>query len=119
MKDWPPIKAWTSLIEIDGHRHFIAINYCIHEGIRWVNMVSVLNGGLCFQVKFEILCNRKVWRPGWETLENKELIKNLKNEQLSNYLLSSIKPSCFHPSEDSGLLITKSKQKSRNWFPDT
>ena len=98
MKDWPPIKAWTSVHRIKNNRHFIAINYFISNDIYWVNLVSVIDGDLCFRVKFEELSDRSVWQPGWDYFGN-EFKDEVKHKKIIN------EPTCLHPSYDSGLLI--------------
>ena len=38
---WPPVKAWTSKVSIDGQVHFVAINYGGKLLNRWVVLMSV------------------------------------------------------------------------------
>ena len=55
--NWPPNKAWTSESSINGFHHFVAFNYGGNGNNRWVNMVSVLDGNVCFRIAWPELTN--------------------------------------------------------------
>ena len=114
MLTWPPVKAWTSLTGIKGSIYFVAINYGIEGGIRWVNLVSVVNGSLCFRISFEDLNNTDFWLPGWQEIDsNNYLKKNISSKIKQSY---NFEDACLHPSDDSGLLVSSDSTENRAWF---
>ena len=71
---WPPIKAWTSLSAINGYKYFVAINYGGFGEDRWVNLVSVLDGGFKNAIKFI----KKIWGPYFDI--NEKIIQDSKTK---------------------------------------
>ena len=110
MEEWPPVKAWTSIKKIENNRYFVAINYGTSNDICWINLVSVLDGSVCFRVTFEELSDRSIWRPGWLEIHSQSVDKD-KRLCSDNYEVG-----CLHPSDDSGLLITAENLEYRPWF---
>ena len=117
MKDWPPIKAWTSISLIKGSRHFVAINYGVQHGMRWVNLVCVVNGSLYFRVPFEDLTDVRLWLPGWQEIFRKNDI----NKDISSQIKQccNFEDACLHLSHDSGLVISSDCIDHRPWFAPT
>ena len=107
---WPPVKAWTSKVSIDGHFHFVAINYGGTLLKRWVVLMSVIDSNVVVKVTWSKLVDSSNWASGWDeinSLGSSELVNNkgeIKNNQF------------FHPSTDSGLTIPISKKTIRPWF---
>ena len=116
MKNWPPLKAWTSIYLIKGNRHFVAINYGIKNGNHWVNLVSVLNGELSIRVAFEDLKNNSLWLPGWEDLSIGNI--NYEDECKVSQEKYDFIEGCLHPSDDTGFCYEPCSQEIRKWFPD-
>ena len=114
MKDWPPIKAWTSIFLIKGSRYFVAINYGGKDCKRWVNLVSVVNGSLCFRLLFEDLNDVRLWLPGWQDIDRENFInENIPSKIKQTY---NFEDACLHPSDDSGLIISSDCTEHRPWF---
>ena len=115
MIDWPPVKAWTSIQEIKGYRHFVAINYGEQNDFLWANLVSVIDGDLILRVSFEILNDSSIWLPGWhDFICDDEHTKQIKIE-LDD--ACTFQNSCLHPSHDSGFTFACEKDQVRPWFP--
>ena len=115
---WPPNKAWTSSILRKGFRHFVAINYGGKGLNRWVNLVSVLDGKICFRVSWEEMKDKSQWVSGWEQLPREEA-NPLSDQTFRDYKLQEEdKDACLHPSEDSGLMIPSSSSIERPWFSE-
>ena len=110
MTEWPPIKAWTSISSIKGSRHFVAINYGVEHGMRWVNLVCVVNGSLYFRVPFEDLIDLRFWLPGWQEIDRKNDFPS-EIKQPCNF-----EDGCLHPSLDSGLIVSSDCIDYRPWF---
>ncbi len=116
MRDWPPVKAWTSIFPIKGRRHFVAINYGIEEGVRWVNLVCVVDGSLRFRVFFEDLNDSNSWLPGWQDIDNQNKIKEITcSKDKYSY---DFENACLHPSDDSGLSLSSRSNDYRPWCID-
>tara|TARA_B100000214_G_scaffold367852_1_gene338545 strand:- start:989 stop:1318 length:330 start_codon:yes stop_codon:yes gene_type:complete len=106
---WPPVKAWTSSKPINGHFHFVAINYGGELLKRWVTLMSVLDSSVTVKVPWSQLADSSNWVPGWDEINyekqsklvNKATVKNIEIYQLSI---------------DSGLTIPISKDSIRPWF---
>ncbi len=97
MKNWPPCKAWTSLEAKKDSIHFVAVNYGIETGKRWVNMVSVLDQEINFSITMEELNDENKWSNGW--LNNK--LDKSDQSKKSNANERKIKQiSCNHLSSD-------------------
>ena len=109
--NWPPRLSWTSISPINGMHSFVAINYGIDKDIRWVRMVSVLDGGIRFTIDFDELENPSNWLPGW--IESENIDSSILSQQSQKIVQK--KSSCLHPSEDSGLTIPLYKGNSRSW----
>ncbi len=114
MTVWPPIKAWTSVSDIKGSRHFVAINYGVEDGMRWVNLVSVVNGSLYFRIPYEDLNDLQFWLPGWQEIDRKNDI----NKDISSEIKQSCNfdDACLHLSLDSGLILSSDCIDHRPWF---
>ncbi len=107
---WPPVKAWTSKVCIEGQVYFVAINYGGELQNRWVILMSVLDSNVVVKVSWFKLLDLSNWEAGWEGRNNIEFSKtvNTKNDIKSTEL--------SHPSIDSGLTIPISKEAIRPWF---
>ncbi len=115
MKDWPPIKAWTSNYPINGHRHFVAINYYQVKNNYWVVFVSVVDSKTCFHIKFNCLKDSSDWFPGWINSGFDQELEDLKNNSFIKDC-SVLGKDCLYPSEDSGLYLPCNETKCRLWF---
>ena len=107
---WPPVKAWTSKVYIDGKVHFVAINYGGELPRRWVVLMSVLDSNVVVKVPWSQLVDSSYWEPGWDEknhIEASSLVNN--NSDVKNTEFS-------HPSVDSGLTIPISKNTIRPWL---
>ena len=112
---WPPLKAWTSKVNIYGHRHFVAINYGGKLQGRWVDLVSVIDGKILIKVNWSELQDKSRWNYGWD--ENNCL--DFLDSSDKNYNQKTIEiSSCSYPSLDSGLTIPITNKKIRPWFTD-
>ena len=47
---WPPVKAWTSKVEINNQIYFVAINYGGTLLTRWVILMSVIDSDVLVKV---------------------------------------------------------------------
>lgn len=107
---WPPVKAWTSKLSIDGIVHFVAINYGGELQNKWVILMSVLDSSLVVKVPWSQLVDSSKWESGWNEINNIEPAEFVNNK-------ADLKTSDFvHPSTDSGLTIPISKDNIRPWF---
>ena len=107
---WPPVKAWTSKIGIDGQVHFVAINYGGELLDRWVILMSVIDSSVVVKISWSQLDDLSNWEAGWNEInyrESSELV-NKKIDVKTTYLT--------HPSIDSGLTIPISEHRIRPWF---
>ena len=107
---WPPLKAWTSKIYINGQVHFVAINYGGKLLDRWVIMMSVIDSSVVVKVSWSKLVDPYYWECGWD--ENKysnsfELVKNEGETRSSEFTQLS---------SDSGLTIPITRNIIRPWF---
>ena len=64
--NWPPVKAWTSKLSIEGQIHFVAINYGGKLLERWVILMSVIDSSLVLKVRWSKLIDPLNWEPGWD-----------------------------------------------------
>ena len=107
---WPPVKAWTSIEMIDGHSHFVAINYGGELTDRWVVLMSVLDSALVVKVLWSQLIDSSKWVCGWEENNYSKTSKIVRNKD-------TIKTTyCSELSADSGLTIPITKGTIRPWF---
>ena len=107
---WPPVKAWTSKINLNGQFHFVAINYGGELLKRWVLLMSVLDSTVVVKVPWSQLIDLSNWEAGWDEInfrESSELVNNKSDVETTNF---------SHPSIDSGLTIPISKNTIRPWF---
>ena len=107
---WPPVKAWTSSIPIDGQVHFVALNYSCELPNKWVVLMSVLDSNVVVKVSWSQLVDGSNWKTGWDEMnyvESSELVNTESYVKTSDFL---------HPSHDSGLTIPISKKSIRPWF---
>ena len=107
---WPPVKAWTRKIHIDGHVHFVAINYGGELLEKWVILMSVIDSNVVIKVPWFELLDSSIWESGWDEINNKESSKQVNNKaEVCTTDLS-------YPSSDSGLTIPLNKNSIRPWF---
>jgi tryptophan-rich hypothetical protein len=107
---WPPVKAWTSKININGQLHFVAINYGGELQKRWVLLMSVLDSTVVVKVSCSQLVDLSKWEAGWDEI-NYKVSSELVNKK------SDVKTTNFsYPSIDSGLTIPISEKTIRPWF---
>ena len=107
---WPPIKAWTSKIRIDGQVYFVAINYGGKLLNRWVILMSVIDSSVVVKVPWSKLVDSSNWKSGWDEKTNLESTKLVDNKSyFKTTELSYLSP-------DSGLTIPISKNTLRPWF---
>ncbi len=107
---WPPVKAWTSKINLNGQIHFVAINYGIELSKRWVLLMSVIDSTVVVKVPWSQLVDLSKWEAGWDGTNYRE------SSELVN-IKSDVKTTRFsHPSIDSGLTIPISEKTIRPWF---
>ena len=107
---WPPVKAWTSKVYINGQVHFVAINYGGEMLKRWVVLMSVLDSSVVIKVSWNQLVDLSNWEAGWDDrnyIESSKLVDNKSHVRTAEF---------FHPSTDSGLTIPISKNTIRPWF---
>ena len=110
---WPPVKAWTSKVYLNGHIHFVAINYGGELPRRWVLLMSVLDSTVVVKVPWSQLVDLSNWKAGWDEInfrESSELVNNKIDVKTTNLT---------HPSIDSGLTIPISGKTIRPWFEET
>ena len=108
--NWPPLKAWTSKLYINGNLHFVAINYGGKLQDRWVVLMSVLDSSVVVKVSWSKLIDSSNWECGWDD-------KNaLKSSMLVNNKVEISKDIYTHPSNDSGLTIPITNNIIRPWF---
>ena len=107
---WPPVKAWTSKVYINGQVHFVAINYGGELLKRWVVLMSVLDATVVVKVLWCHLVDLSNWEAGWDQekhIESFELVNNRSDFNATDF--SDL-------SADSGLTIPISKNTIRPWF---
>ncbi len=108
---WPPVKAWTSKICIDGQVHFVAINYGGKTQDRWIVFMSVIDSSVVVKVSWPQLVDPTMWKCGWDEnsyLNSSKLVDNK----------VEIRTNCEHLSTDSGLTVPITKSIIRPWFSD-
>jgi len=109
---WPPVKAWTSKVYLNGHIHFVAINYGGELPRRWVLLMSVIDSTVVVKVPWSQLVDLSNWEAGWDEInyrESSELVNNKIDVKTTNFT---------HPSIDSGLTIPISGKTIRPWFEE-
>ena len=111
---WPPVKAWTSILFIEGQKHFVAINYGGELLDRWVIMMSVLDASLLIKVSWSQLVDPYNWKCGWDYSSD-----NLNTYKLANSKYETLESNYADPSLDSGLTIPITKNIIRPWFENT
>ena len=107
---WPPVKAWTSKLKVNGQAHFVAINYGGKLPYRWVILMSVIDSSVLVKVSWSELVNSSIWEPGWndmDYLESSKLVNTKSNEKKTIFSFLSF---------DSGLTIPITKRTIRPWF---
>ena len=107
---WPPVKAWTSKVYINGQVHFVAINYGGKLLKRWVVLMSVLDSTVVVKVSWSQLVDLSKWKAGWDEINYIESSKLVNNESDAKTIDFS------NPSTDSGLTIPISENNIRPWF---
>tara|TARA_Y100001968_G_scaffold246390_1_gene230635 strand:- start:490 stop:828 length:339 start_codon:yes stop_codon:yes gene_type:complete len=108
--NWPPVKAWTSLSIIDGHVHFVAIDYGGEIIDRWVVLMSVLDSALVVKVLWSQLLDRSKWVCGWDENSYSKPSKIISSKDIIKTTY------CSKLSADSGLTIPITKNTIRPWF---
>ena len=108
--NWPPVKAWTSKLYIDGQLHFVAINYGGELSTRWVIMMSVIDSSVVVKVSLSELSDPADWGSGWDEVNYLNSSKLSDNKGESNTSINS------QLSIDSGLTIPITKKTIRPWF---
>ena len=107
---WPPLKAWTSKISIDGHIYFVAINYGGENLDRWIILMAVLDSNVVFKVSWSKLIDPSKWICGWD--ENNFSMAPGKVD----YKTKIGNTNLYYPSNDSGLTMPITKNTIRSWF---
>tara|TARA_B100000902_G_C26469698_1_gene509506 strand:- start:151 stop:489 length:339 start_codon:yes stop_codon:yes gene_type:complete len=107
---WPPAKAWTSKVCIDGQIHFVAINYGGELLTKWVVLMSVLDSSVVVKVSWSQLIDSSLWESGWDEKKHIESSKLVNIKGDFNTTIFS------HPSADSGLTIPITTDTIRPWF---
>ena len=108
--NWPPVKAWTSKIDLNGQIYFVAINYGGELLKRWVLLMSVLDSTVVVKVSWSQLVDLSKWEAGWNEINcrvSSELVNNKSDVKTTNF---------SYPSIDSGLTIPISEKTIRPWF---
>ena len=108
--NWPPVKAWTSKLSIEGQIHFVTINYGGKPLERWVILMSVIDSSLVVKVSWSQLVDPYNWECGWAEIYYSSFSKRVNNK----YEL--ITNNCAYPSLDSGLTLPIIKNNIRPWF---
>ena len=108
--NWPPVKAWTSKLYIEGQLHFVAINYGGELSTRWVIMMSVLDSSVVVKVSFLELIDPGNWESGWVDVNYLNFSELGDNKVESRTTINS------YLSIDSGLTIPITKNFIRPWF---
>ena len=67
---WPPQKAWTSKVFINGQRYFVAINYGGKLSERWVVLISVVDSSVVVKVPWSQLIDSSAWNSGWNLIDS-------------------------------------------------
>ena len=107
---WPPVKAWTRKVPIDGKAHFVAINYGGELLNKWVVLMSVIDSSLIVKVSWSQIVDSFNWEPGWGEINHIGSSKLADNKD-------DLKTIDFSdPSIDSGLTIPITKNTIRPWF---
>ena len=106
---WPPLKAWTSKIYIEGQIYFVAINYGGKLLERWVILMSVLDSSVVIRVSWSQLIHSSDWLCGWDETNYSSFSKMVNKYE-------AITTSCSYPSVDSGLTMPITKNIIRPWF---
>ena len=107
---WPPVKAWTSKVYINGQVHFVAINYGGELLSRWVVLMSVLDSSVVIKVSWSKLVDLSSWEAGWDErnlIDSSEIVCNKSVEETAEFSPLSI---------DSGLTIPIIQNTVRPWF---
>ena len=107
---WPPVKAWTSKVYINGQVHFVAINYGGELLSRWIVFMSVADSSVVIKVSWSKLVDLSSWEAGWDErnpIDSSGIVCNKSVEETADFSSLSI---------DSGLTIPISKNNIRPWF---
>ena len=107
---WPPVKAWTSKVSIDGQVHFVAINYGGKLSDRWVVLLSVLDSSVVVKIFWSQLNDPSIWECGWDNNSYPIFSEEVENKY------EIITTNCIYPSTDSGLTIPITENHIRPWF---
>tara|TARA_Y100001968_G_scaffold148636_1_gene135945 strand:+ start:1000 stop:1338 length:339 start_codon:yes stop_codon:yes gene_type:complete len=110
---WPPAKAWTSMVGIGSHVHFVAINYGGESLKRWIILMSVLDSSVVVKVTWSQLIDSSKWESGWVE------INHTKSSKLVNSKVIAKTTNFSQLSNDSGLTIPITKSSIRPWFERT
>ena len=113
--NWPPSKAWTSKIPINGLNHFIAINYGGEGKTRWINLISVLDGNVRIRVPWNEIIDSSTWLNGWSEILDKNCIQSENKKKVNLEISGQEGYPCLHASLDSGLNIPTKTKLIRTW----
>tara|TARA_B100000965_G_C18990744_1_gene498126 strand:- start:156 stop:494 length:339 start_codon:yes stop_codon:yes gene_type:complete len=107
---WPPVKAWTSKVYINGFVHFVAISYGGESIGKWVILMAVIDSSVVVKVLWSQLVDSSKWKAGWDEIKNEESYEEFHSEGDNKNIEFT------YPSHDSGLTIPISKNRIRPWF---
>ena len=65
---WKIAQAWTSVLPLEGYRHFQVILQGGKGVERWVELEAVLNSSVRRRIAWSELKNQDCWASGWKQL---------------------------------------------------
>ncbi len=65
---WKIAQAWTSVLPLEGYRHFQVILQGGKGVERWVELEAVLNSSVRRRIAWSELKNQDYWASGWKQL---------------------------------------------------
>ena len=113
--EWPPYKAWTRLLPIDGVNHFVAINYGGEGEGRWLNLISVLDGDIRIRVSWDEIEQENMWLSGWFQVGDESIGEFINKKGINHKKCSEIQTVCLHSSLDSGFNLPIKVKSIRKW----
>ncbi len=69
---WKIAQAWTSVLPLEGYRHFQVILQGGKGVERWVELEAVLNSSMRRRIAWNELKNQDYWESGWKQLPPSE-----------------------------------------------
>jgi len=106
---WPPVKAWTSILTVEGQRHFVAIDYGGKLNKKWIVFMSVIDSSVVVKIFWSQFIDPSQWLPGWIEAKSIDSSRGVNVDNLKNI-------DYVYPSIDSGLTIPITVDKVRPWF---